>query len=83
MSKRHRSAVTGEYVTEAEAKADPERTVSERVTLTVDTSELTKLVDDIKEQLVGRMASLEAEVAMLQTQVQTLEAAVAALQAGK
>lgn len=26
---RYRSAVTGEYVTEAEAKADPERTVGE------------------------------------------------------
>ena len=31
MTKRHRSAVTGEYVTAEQAKADPERTVSERV----------------------------------------------------
>ena len=29
MTKRHRSAVTGEYVTAEQAKADPERTVSE------------------------------------------------------
>ena len=31
MTKRHRSAVTGEYVTAEQAKADPDRTVSEVV----------------------------------------------------
>ena len=31
MTKRHRSAVDGKYVTAEQAKADPERTVSERV----------------------------------------------------
>lgn len=81
MTKRHRSAVTGEYVTAEHAKADPERTVSESLTVKVDASELTWLVEDIKEQLMGRMASLETEVAMLQTQAQALEAAVAELQA--
>jgi len=29
MTKRHRSAVDGQYVTEEQAKADPERTVGE------------------------------------------------------
>ena len=81
MTKRHRSAVTGEYVTAEQAKADPERTVSESLTVKVDASELTWLVEDIKEQLMGRMASLETEVAMLQTQVQSLEVVVAELQA--
>ena len=80
MTKRHRSAVTGEYVTAEQAKADPERTVSESMTVKVDASEVAKLFDDIKEQLMDRMASLESEVAMLQTQTHALEAVVAELQ---
>ncbi len=81
MTKRHRSAVTGEYVTAEQAKADPERTVSESMTVKVDASEVAKLFDDIKEHLLDRMASLESEVAMLQTQTHALEAVVAELQA--
>lgn len=76
MSKRHRSAVTGEYVTEAEAKADPDRTVSESMTLKVDMSELADVLEQIRLDCIN-------ELAALRSQVQTLEAAVAALQAGK
>lgn len=62
MSKsRHRSAVDGRYVSEAEAKADPERTVSERTGLG-------------RELLVLQLLEHEARI-------ETLEAAVAALQA--
>ena len=74
MTKRHRSAVTGEYVTAEQAKADPERTVSERVA-----SEIGARWGEA----LSRIQALENAVVTLSVQLQTLEAAVAELRAGK
>ncbi len=74
MTKRHRSAVTGEYVTAEQAKADPERTVSESLTVKVDASEVADLLEQIRKEYANHLAALRS-------QVQSLEAAVAALQA--
>ncbi len=79
-SKRHRSAVTGEYVTAEQAKADPERTVSERVPVT---REMADAAAEAFAETSQRLRSLEHAVASLSAQVQTLEAAVAALEANQ
>ena len=76
MTKRHRSAVTGEYVTAEQAKADPERTVSESLTVKVDASEVADLLEQIRMEYANHLAALRS-------QVQTLEAAVAELRAAK
>ena len=67
MTKRHRSAVDGKYVTAEQAKADPERTVSESLTVKIDASELTALVEQIRLEFADRIEALEAAVAALQT----------------
>ena len=82
MTKRHRSAVDGKYVTAEQAKADPERTVS----MSVDTGrELMRafwqaarqdpkaaskmLADAEGASLLARVEALEAEVAELRGKV--------------
>lgn len=93
MTKRHRSAVTGEYVTAEQAKADPERTVSERVAGQMDAVELMRAIDAALDDVIGKRAPdmmrplREAnerkarEKAELLARIEVLEAAVAALQA--
>jgi len=80
MTKRHRSAVTGEYVTEAEAKADPERAVSESADAG---REFVRAFWQAAKQDPKAAAKMlgDAENASLLARIEALEAAVAALQA--
>ena len=75
MTKRHRSAVDGKYVTAKQAKADPERTVSEAIGREVgerwaDFFRQLKEADERKAEawsaLLARIEALEAAVAELQ-----------------
>ena len=79
MNKRYRSAVTGEYVTEAEAKADPERTVGES-----DGRDYMRLIIDAVLANPGQMSQAMAKAfpaTKMQDRLADLEARVAALEA--
>lgn len=74
MTKRHRSAVTGEYVTAEQAKADPERTVSES-----SGSEFAQRVFDVLPANRGQLRCMTAVPDALLDRIEALEAAVAEL----
>lgn len=79
-SKRHRSAVTGEYVTAEQAKADPERTVSESADVGREFVSAFWQAAKQDPKAAAKMLG-DAEAASLLTRIEALESAVAALQA--
>lgn len=82
MTKRHRSAVTGEYVTAEQAKADPERTVSESADVGREFMSAFWQAARRDPKLAAKMVG-DAQDAALLARIEALEAVVAELRAAK
>ena len=65
MTKRHRSAVTGEFVSAEQAKADPERTVSERRITARAPDGMVMTYPPNDPEILARIEALEVAVAEL------------------
>lgn len=83
MTKRHRSAVDGQYVTEQQAKADPARTVTETLTVKIDGQALREQLDLSVADILAHVSAINAVVTNLSRRVTALEESLGPLLRGE
>jgi len=83
MTKRHRSAVDGQYVTEEQAKADPERTVAETLIVKIDGQALKEQIDLSVADLLAHVCAVNTVVSTLSQRVTLLEESLGPLLRGE